>query len=1024
MTEYLAKQGLQSIELESHANDTVHNILRVQGGQRYEIGDILAEGGMGIVYQARDLNCRRTVAMKVLTGFEPREREDLLRFIEEAQITAQLEHPNIVPVYEVGLDTADHIYYTMKLVNGMTLTEILVGLRMQKPEIIEQYPLSRLLNIFQKACDAVAFAHSKNVVHRDLKPDNIMIGDFGEVLVMDWGLAKVMGQGWEGARAPTEQSELCLQLDTKVMSLREDKVGASLKTMSGRVMGTPGFMAPEQARADTDAVDFRSDVYSLGAILYSILTLCSSVKGKDIHTILRRIIQGDFKPPQDYNHTPLREEADDPPRFVHCPGERIPSALSDIVMIAMATDPEDRYQTVPTLQLAVEAYQEGEIWQLIIDEDFSNPETLRRWDIIGGEYNLVDNELYMYGGEPQMLMFKADIAGDVRIEFDCHQEGVYLNTIGCFLSAVPPDGGRPLPTGGYAFIYGGYDNSLNVLMRGDQKIWSRSASPLQRGEMYHVVVERVGCRLRMEVNDEEIFSLVDADALSGADRTAVGVFGWLADTYYDRIKIYSLGTPWECDILEMAERQMQKGRYIVAMGLFEEIEVSFPDPERRERARLGYEAAWHRENLRQNLPLWRARLEQAWPGARVNLQLENTGLSLDIANNEIADLRPLEGMPITALHCSNNGIKSLEPLRGMPLVALNCSGNPITSLDPLSGMRLNQLFCESCRIASLAPVAGMPLTLMNCGGNPSLSDGLEPLAGMELTFLSCWGANLSDLRPLKGMPLTSLYCGGNRIEDLSPLSGMPLNMMHCGGNCIEALTPLRGMQLTSLFCSDNQIASLEPLRGMLLNMFSCQHNLISSLDPLMSMPLASLTCGANRFTTIGAFIQRPPDVFFFESDTLPGKELEWMQQAWSRDFRFERQVKYIETLLAIRAGNHKALKKQASTLNGKKYLFVPKFLSWTGARDFCEQVGGHLLTIHSQEEDAFIQQLFPYGSWFWMGLLSTEEGIHWYNGEPLDYFGFTDDFQARKPGPKVYSGGWCSEDIPDAYNCFMVKWDA
>lgn len=1020
MTEYLARQGLKSIDLESRPNDTVRSILRVQGGHRYEIGDVIAEGGMGKIYEARDMNCRRTVAMKVLTPAGREEREELLRFIEEAQITAQLEHPNIVTVHEVGLDTQERIYYTMKRVQGITLTDVLVGIRMEQEDVLEQFPLSRLLNIFQKICDAVAYAHHMNVVHRDLKPDNIMIGDFGEVVVMDWGLAKILGQHDAlSHRMPVGEHDQ--KMDIKVTSIRADKIGTDLKTISGRVMGTPGFMAPEQARGGEGEVDVRSDIYSLGAILYSLLTLRSSVRGEDINEVLRKIIVGDIIPPAALNNRP--DEVDGrPPHFPHCPGGQVPSALSDITLKAMACDPDERYASVQQLQAAIEAYQAGEIWQLVIEEDFTAPGFLKRWQIIGGEYEWNNGELHMWGGEPQMLMLNGDLAGDVRVEFDCHQEGVYLNSVGCFTTAIPPGPGRDLPTGGYAFLYGGYDNSLNVLMRADQKLWSTSASPLVRSEPLHVVAERVGNRLRMIVNDEEIFSVIEPDPLSGSDRTAVGLFGWIADTYYSHIRIYSLGTPWECDVLEMADRQLQKGRYVVAMGLYQEIMDSFPDPDRRQRAHAGYEAAMHRENMCRNLPLWRSRLEQAWPEARINLQMENAGLSLDIANNRIDDLTPLEGMPITTLHCSCNRINSLEPLRGMPLTSLNCNGNPVESLEPLRGMQLTQLSCESCCLQSLEPLRGMPMSLLNCGGNNSLDTGLAPLEGMELTFLSCWCNGIEDLAPLCGMPLTGLYCGGNRIRDLSPLRGMPLNMMHCGGNCINDLEPLRGMQLTSLYCGDNRISSLEPLRGMLLNMFSCQHNQIESLDPLKHMPLASLTCGANRITSIASLIQHPPDIFFFACDSIATAELEWIHRKWVRDFRFELHAEQAETLLALRRGHPAEFQSMAHEFQGNRYLFVPLFMPWEQARDYCTNLGGHLLTVHSQEEEDFIADMFPSGSWFWIGLFRDEKGLHWVNNEPIDYNGFIDAFQAYKSGPKVYSGGWCSEDIPHAYNCFMIKW--
>jgi hypothetical protein len=158
--------------------------------KRYAVGSQVARGGMGVVMLARQQATQRDVAMKVMLQIG--DEADVLRFVEEAQITSQLEHPNIVPIYELGVDEQDQVFYTMKFVRGITLKKVLELIAQGIPETVRKYPLSALLTIFQKACDALAFAHAKGVIHRDLKPENLMLGDFGEVLVMDWGLAKVL----------------------------------------------------------------------------------------------------------------------------------------------------------------------------------------------------------------------------------------------------------------------------------------------------------------------------------------------------------------------------------------------------------------------------------------------------------------------------------------------------------------------------------------------------------------------------------------------------------------------------------------------------------------------------------------------------------------------------------------------------------------------------------------------------------------------------------------------------------------
>src|SRR4051794_19003179 len=204
--------------------------------KKYDIGAVVAQGGMGAILEARDATTERRVAMKVmLDGSNP---ADLGRFVTEARVTAQLEHPSIVPIYELSVDENGQPFYTMKMVRGITLRKVLELLAEGDIETTKKYPLPVLLTIFQKVCDAIAFSHSKGVIHRDLKPENIMLDDFGVVLVMDWGLAKVVGNKSEPVKDVTRSA---------VRTLPPEASGA---TLAGTIMGTPQYMSPEQARGE------------------------------------------------------------------------------------------------------------------------------------------------------------------------------------------------------------------------------------------------------------------------------------------------------------------------------------------------------------------------------------------------------------------------------------------------------------------------------------------------------------------------------------------------------------------------------------------------------------------------------------------------------------------------------------------------------------------------------------------------------------------------------------------------------
>jgi hypothetical protein len=707
----------------------------------------------------------------------------------------------------------------------------------------------------------------------------------------------------------------------------------------------------------------------------------------------------------------------------HCPGSQIPEVLSDIAMKAMAMNPAERYASVKDLQQEIEAYQDGLIWHLVADEDFSAPDVPTRWEAIGGQHEIVDGELRMRSGEPQILLLRKDVSGDVRIEFECYEEGLYLSDVGCFLGAVRLGNRKQIPASGYELKYGAYENSANVLMRSDVKTWSERASPLTRGTKYRVLAERIGSRLRLVVNDREIFKVTDPDPLSGADRTAVGLLGWRADTRYTRVKVYTLSTPMKSDILDTAERHLQRGHYVTAIDLFQEVIESESVGERLRRAQKGRETAENRRAMMQSLAKWQGDLEKAWPGVPIQARMDNDGLTVEISNAGIADLEPLRGLPLTTLYCAGNRITSLEPLRGMPLITLNCSGNPIESLEPLAGMPLVTLFCECCLIRSLEPVKDAKLTMLNCGGNPGITT-LEPLKSLPLTWLCTWGCPVSSLEPLKGMRLTTLYADHTGLTSLDPLKGMPLNILHLSGNQVTSLEPLRGSVLTMLHAGHNQIQDLSPLKGLSLTMFSCHANRVKSLAPLKGMPLGALMCGANELSGVEPFLKNPPEVFTFDCDSISTQDLEWIRTAWSRDFRMAPHAREVDILLALRKGDGEKLKSLAAEFRGGRYLYVPKYMTWADAKACAERLGGHLLTISSPAENDFISSLFPAGCWFWLGLQTTEKGQEWVTGQPWTHGAFIDIIRERIRGPKVFfSGAWSYDVDADARNTFMIQWD-
>jgi eukaryotic-like serine/threonine-protein kinase len=298
--------------------------LEVELLRRFEDEGEIGRGGMSSVRRVRDTDLLRRVAMKVLDPDLAREPMHVQAFLEEAQITAQLDHPNLVPVHEMGIDPDGTRYFTMRLVRGRTLADWLSG----REDLASPESLQESLGVLLKVCDALAFAHSRGVLHCDLKPANVMVGEFGEVYLMDWGLALLRPEQVAEAHKP-----LAVQVDRPA--------GAPTSRAENKVSGTPGYMSPEQAMGKWSQFDQRTDVFSLGAVLYHVLTGKAPFAGTSVRETLIHAATVTYQPPQLVSD------------------QVIPPGLSRIIHKALQKEPADRYQSVLEFKKDVERFLHG-----------------------------------------------------------------------------------------------------------------------------------------------------------------------------------------------------------------------------------------------------------------------------------------------------------------------------------------------------------------------------------------------------------------------------------------------------------------------------------------------------------------------------------------------------------------------------------------------------------------------------------------------------------------------------------------
>ncbi|MCB9763416.1 MAG: SUMF1/EgtB/PvdO family nonheme iron enzyme [Alphaproteobacteria bacterium] len=308
--------------------------------ERYDDIEPIAHGGMGELRRVRDRLLNRRMVVKILRPDKELTPDKAALFVAEAQVTAQLQHPGVVPVHDLGVLPDGRVWFTMKEISGITLLEAirLVHSRAAGGRWIPVeggWTFRRLIEVFRRVCETVAFAHSRGVLHRDLKPANIMVGGFGEVMVLDWGIAKVVRTVQESAEEDLETEEIIETTRT---------VDSTRGTLHGTIIGTPSYMAPEQARGMTDAIGPQTDVYGLGATLYHILSGAPPFPGRSNKSIRRKLLRGSAP-----SLTAAATEARGP----------LPTELIDICDKAMAAEPAGRFKDAQEVASLVARWLDG-----------------------------------------------------------------------------------------------------------------------------------------------------------------------------------------------------------------------------------------------------------------------------------------------------------------------------------------------------------------------------------------------------------------------------------------------------------------------------------------------------------------------------------------------------------------------------------------------------------------------------------------------------------------------------------------
>ncbi|MFT5126510.1 MAG: serine/threonine protein kinase [Rhodothermales bacterium] len=754
-----------------------------QAVSRYQIDEKLSEIGDEQLLLATDISCERKIHIQVPAKGAP--VECTARFVERMRLLRTLNHPTIPAIIDLGVDRDGRPYAVTAAPVGRSLSDILHASKTGDVTMQRRYPLPRLLDIFVQICEGISHAHTQGIIHLNLNPSDIFIGDNGEVAIGNWRNAR------EAQLFANDEEHL------KTSGRGDWKVETQEIQQPESNRALP-YLAPEQVLGRTQDIRLWTDIYSLGAVLYYMITLRPPVEADTPEDLLKRVARGEIADPSLYSAERAlvaemsgKQRGPEPNRH-YSKHKQIPESLSAVVMKALAPRPMGRYESALGLRREIDAHRDGhntreeeatferESVEVLGQHQFRSR---IMWMVIG----LVALALIVVFGLSANEMVKmqesTEIAAAQRIAAERKVENLQSQ-----LSV------RAKPTPNIEAML--WDASSD-----ESKLW-RAAEAALLGALR---MDDQNWRARYELGRVYLTQLDPKAAMLQFQLAKRAV------------------SPYELEQIAMINRYIDFCR-LLHTNLTKDgnvVATTTKEPGTTAAAAVPQPEPIEDDPVMLKLREVKTKLEAANPGVKLPERFFYIGdgtLDIEIADQpELRDISALTALPITSLSLWKTGVTDLSAIRNLPLKSLSLSQSGISDINALKGL----------------PLESLDLT------DSAVSD-LMPLLGMKLQSLFLDGSNVSEISALRGMPLVSVGLSQTRITDISPLAGMQLTGLGLNGTRIGDLSVLKTMPLNILGLSGTPIRSIDDLQELPIHTLDLSHTAIDSIAALVGMPLKRL----------------------------------------------------------------------------------------------------------------------------------------------------------------------------------------